>query len=263
MMHEDVMARDMDTIRRHGRRAELARRIALAREPLVEDVRSPSRRLLLGELGYLLEPVRRRFRTLDITPARHPQTVMLLPGFATHPLRMRYFAQRLEQAGHTVKRWGMGMNWGATPERFERAEQRLLQLHARAGQPVVLVGWSLGGLFARELAKRHPHAVGKVVTMGTPFSGSMRANNAWRAYQAIAGYPVDRPPIDTNMAQKPPVETVALWSARDGVVSPRCACGRPGERDRARRLRCTHMGFIFSPEAIETVCAELDFSPAV
>lgn len=252
-----------DTLLTGRRRAELARRIALAREPCVEEVRGPSRRLLLGELAYLLEPVRRRFRTFDIQPARHPQTVMLLPGFATHPLRMRYFAQALEQAGHTVKRWGMGMNWGAHPENLARAEQRLLQLHARTGQPVVLVGWSLGGLFARELAKRHPHAVGKVITMGTPFSGSMRANNAWRAYQAIAGYSVDRPPIATNMAEKPPVETVALWSARDGVISPRCACGRPGERDRAHRLRCTHMGFIYSPEAIAAVLSELDFPPSV
>jgi pimeloyl-ACP methyl ester carboxylesterase len=245
------------------RRAELARRIALAREPLLEDVRGPSRRLLLGELSWLLEPVRRRFRTFAINHAEYPKTVMLLPGFATHPVRMRYFAQALEQAGHTVKHWGMGMNWGANPDNLAQAERRLLQLHGRGGQSIVLVGWSLGGLFARELAKRQPHAVAKVITMGTPFSGSMRANNAWRAYQAIAGYSVDQPPIDTDMAQKPPVETVAIWSARDGVISPRSASGRPGERDRARRLRCTHMGFIFSQEAIETVLSELDFAPLI
>lgn len=243
----------------HSRRAELARRIALAREPLTEQVRAPSRKLLLGEMSWLLEPVRRRFRTFVINRAAHAKTAMLLPGFATHPVRMRYFAQALEQAGHTVKHWGMGMNWGAHPENLAHVERRLLQLHGRTGEQIVLVGWSLGGLFARELAKRQPQAVSKVITMGTPFSGSMRANNAWRAYQAIAGYSVDQPPIETDMAQKPPVETVALWSARDGVVSPRSASGRPGERDRTRRLRCTHMGFIFSQEAIEAVLSELDF----
>lgn len=246
-----------------SRRAELARRWALARQPLTEQVRAPSRRLLLGELSWLLEPVRRRLRTHDIAPARHPRTVMLLPGFATHPVRMRYLERQLAQAGHRVEHWGTGMNWGATPDRLDLVERRLLQLYERTGEPVTLVGWSLGGLFARELAKRHPHAVGKVVTMGTPFSGSLRHNNVWRAYQAIAGHSVDDLPIPINLAEKPPVETVALWSARDGVVSPRCACGRPGERDRARRLRCTHMGFIFSPEAIGAVCEELDFPPAI
>ena len=54
------------------------------------------------------------------------------------------------------------------------------------------------------------------------------------------------------------VETVALWSPRDGVVSPRSACGLPGERDRAVALRCTHLGFASSPEAIRAVAAELE-----
>ena len=155
------------------------------------------------------------------------------------------------------------MNWGATADKLALVERRLLDLYARTGEPVALVGWSLGGLFARELAKRHPHAVAKVVTMGTPFSGSLRGNNVWRAYQAIVGHSVDDLPIETNVAEKPPVETVALWSPRDGIISPRCACGRPGERDRAVALRCSHMGFIFSAEAIEAVLAELDLPPVI
>lgn len=216
---------------------------------------------MAGELSWLLEPVRRPFRRLDIAPAAQPQTVLLLPGFATHPARMRYLAGRLEEAGHQVKRWGMGFNWGATPASLDTAEARLLQLAERDGAPIALVGWSLGGIFGRELARRQPQAVSRVITMGTPFSGSLRANNVWRLYQAIAGYSVDAPPIPVDLAAKPPVPTVALWSGRDGIVHPRSACGRPGERDRARALRCTHMGFIFSPEAIAAVLEELDVPP--
>lgn len=118
----------------------------------------------------------------------------------------------------------------------------------KEGEPLVLVGWSLGGLFAREVAKRHPEAVRLVVTMGTPFSGDRRANNAWRAYQLIAGHSVDEPPIGQDMSAKPPVPTVALWSARDGIVSPRSACGRKGERDLAIPMRCTHLGFAAHPD---------------
>ena len=243
-------------------RAELARRVQLAREPESNPIPRPHMRHLLGELASLSYPVRRfyarRVKGYSLPRADRPRTVMVLPGFATHPSRMRYFAQTLEEAGHTVKRWGLGFNWGPTEENFARLESRLLDLHRRAGEPVFLVGWSLGGLFARELAKLHPDAVAKVITMGTPFSYSPRANNAWRIYQFVAGHSVEAPPVGQDIAAKPPVETVALWSANDGIVHPRAACGKPGERDRAIALRCRHMGFAHSHEAIEAVARELD-----
>ncbi|GAB4483630.1 MAG: hypothetical protein OHK0018_15330 [Erythrobacter tepidarius] len=238
----------------------LARRVALAREVIPQEREAGKPRLgrLLGEAQALLEPVRRPRRKLDIPATSNPQMVMILPGFATHPVRMRYLAHQLEAAGHSTKRWGLGFNWGPDEEKFQFLELRLADLHARHGRPVVLLGWSLGGLFARELAKRQPDAVAKVITMGSPFSGSPRANNVWRAYQFITGHSVDAPPIAADLAAKPPVETVALWSANDGVIAPRCAAGRPGERDRAIALRCTHIGFTYDPQVIMTVLAELE-----
>ncbi len=239
---------------------ELARRVALAREACPEEYQSGKPRLvrLLGEAQVLLEPVRRQRRKLAIAPTANPQVVMLLPGFGAHPMRMRYLARQMEAAGHIAKRWGLGFNWGPTEQAFDAVEARLLELLARHGRKVVLVGWSLGGLYAREIAKRQPQAVAKVVTMGSPFSGSPRANNVWRAYQFITGHSVDAPPVAAELPVKPPVETVALWSANDGVIAPRCAAGRPGERDRAIPLRCTHMGFTYDPQVVETVLAELE-----
>ena len=240
-------------------REELARRWALAKEPCPDDARGPRLKLLLREFLWPLEPLRRRLGgTLQVAPARRPQTIMLLPGFGAHPIRMRWMARRLEEAGHTAKRWGLGYNLGATADRFERIEKRLVALHRRHGEPIVLVGWSLGGVMARELAKKHPDKVAKVVTMGSPFSGSPRANNGWRAYQAIAGHRVDEPEIDTVVAEKPPVETVAIWSPRDGVVHPKSACGKPGERDRTIAVRCSHMGLVMTNEAMAAVLAELE-----
>ena len=241
-------------------RAELARRVALAREACPDDVRSPPWRLLAGELSYVAEPLRRRLHPLHVAPAVRPQTIILIPGFGAHPLRMRYMAEQLERAGHTVKRWGQGFNLGPSQDRFDRLEQRLVDVHARAGEKVVLIGWSLGGVFAREIAKRHPDKVAKVITMGSPFSGNPRANNAWRAYHFVTGHRVEEPPIAARVHEKPPVPTIALWSPRDGIVAPRAACGRPGERDRAVALRCTHMGFAHSGEAIAAVLRELDIA---
>ena len=209
------------------------KRQALAREAIPEEFEAGKPRLvrLLGEAEVLLEPIRRPRRSVPIAATSNPQVAMILPGFATHPMRMRYLARQLESAGHVAKRWGLGFNWGPTDENFAAIEERLLQLHARHGRKVVLIGWSLGGLYAREMAKRQPQAVAKVITMGSPFSGSPRANNVWRAYQFITGHSVDAPPVAAELKVKPPVETVALWSANDGVIGPRCAAGRPGERD--------------------------------
>ena len=243
--------------RLHAAREEMARRLALASEPCPDEAAGPRLLLLAGELSVLIEPFRRIGRKLDIPRAETPRTVMLLPGFATHPVRMRYMARQLERAGHKVKRWGLGWNLGPTEDNIARLEGRLLALAERYGRPVHMVGWSLGGLFARELAKRHPQAVAKVITMGSPFSGSLRANNAWRAYHFVTGHRVENPPVEAEVAAKPPVETVALWSPRDGIVSPRCACGKPGERDRAIALRCTHLGFAWHPQSIQAVLREL------
>lgn len=240
--------------------SELARRVALAREPEPEEecASRPRLRRLAGELEWIAEPFRRAVRKVDVAQTSNPQTIMVLPGFATHPVRMRYLARQLERAGHTTKRWGLGVNMGAQEDTLDRLEARLLDLRRRSGQPVVLLGWSLGGIFARELAKRHPATVSKVITMGSPFSGSPRANNVWRIYQFVTGHSVDAPPIQANLAEKPPVETVALWSPRDGIIDPRSACGKPDERDRAIALRCTHMGFSYDPEVVNALLRELN-----
>jgi pimeloyl-ACP methyl ester carboxylesterase len=237
----------------------IARRVELLRHKPPAEAHGPHRKLLVGELASPLEPLLRPFRPpLALPRAEHPRVVMLLPGFGTHPLRMRYMARQLERAGHKVKRWGLGFNLGPTEKNFALLEDRVRQIRERYGQDVVLVGWSLGGIFARELAKRRPNLIAKVITMGTPFSGSLYANNAWRIYQLVTGHSIDQPPVEAQVAVKPPVETVALWSPRDGVIACRSACGRAGERDRAIALRCTHLGFAHSAEAIRAVARELD-----
>lgn len=243
------------TLERTGQtRGELARRAALARQPSPDGVTGPPLHLLLGELRAVV-PSRRPVGAIS---ALRPRPVMLLPGFGAHPLRMRRMLRALEAAGHEACDWGLGFNLGPTPQNFAYLLDRVISLARGAGEPVVLIGWSLGGLFARELAKQRPDCVAGVITMGTPFSGDRRANNAWRAYQLITGHPVDEPPIAGDFASKPPVPTVALWSPRDGIVSPRASCGWPGERDRAVALRCSHLGFANDPACIAEVLHQVD-----
>lgn len=238
-------------------REEISRRGALALQPRPAGARGPAWQALLGELRTPVEHWQAtrqpRARNDDAGHAAQSRPVMLLPGFGTHPARMKPLARALEAAGHRVSDWGLGFNFGPTEDRFQRLCERVEAMARKEGEPLVLAGWSLGGVFAREVARVHPEAVRLVVTMGTPFSGDRRANNAWRAYQLIAGHSVDAPPVGAQMSVKPPVPTVALWSPRDGIVSPRSACGRKGERDLAIAMRCTHLGFAAHPDVADVL----------
>lgn len=237
----------------------LRERAVLLNGEIPENAHTPPLRLLLAEMGALFDPLRRRLRKpLPIEKAENPRVVILLPGFATGPSRMRYMAHQLERAGHKVKRWGLGHNLGPTEETLDLLAKRICEVRDRYGQDVVLVGWSLGGIFAREAAKTVPDCVAKVITMGSPFSHTPYSNNIWRTYQVVAGHPVHSPPIEAELALKPPVETVAFWSPRDGVISRRAACGLPNERDRAVALRCTHLEFPTAPDCIMAVVRELE-----
>lgn len=186
------------------------------------------------------------------------RSVLLIPGLMASEQRMGWLRDILNAAGYDAHDWGIGRNFGPKPDSLDKIDRRVDAIRKQTGAPVTLVGWSLGGLYAREYAKFAAHKVGGVVTMGTPFSGDPRANHAWRLYQLVSGHPVDRPPFPCTREAKPPVPTVALWSKRDGVILPECSRGRAGERDKAIEVDCTHMGFAASPEGIAAVGKALE-----
>lgn len=216
---------------------------------------APSLRLLFGELRVARDWARARVRPMAFSVDRvgDGAPVLTLPGFLANDMAMAQMRQTLNAAGFKAKRWKMGFNSGARADIFERLDRRVHHVADSEGRAVHLVGWSLGGVFAREYAKHHPDLVASVITMGSPFSGSRRANNAWRLYELVAGHAVDEPPIPFHPDAKPPVPTYALWSHSDGVVAPASASGNDAERDRAIELACVHMGFAFAPEAAQAV----------
>lgn len=177
--------------------------------------------------------------------------VMVLPGFMASDQTTSRLRRSLAAAGFEAYGWGLGKNKGIKADIFSRLDERIDALSIDA--PLTLVGWSLGGLIAREYAKHAPHRIAKVVTLGSPFSGDLRANNAWRIYEFVAGHKIDMPPIEVSLGEKPPVSTTALWSARDGVVAPNCARGLRHESDHRIELDCTHMAFVARPDAIRAV----------
>ena len=207
----------------------------------------PSRLQLAREALALAARFYRAFGRLGERGPRDGPRLMVLPGFLATDRTTLGLQRALAAAGFRVTGWGLGFNRGVTPDLLDRIAARV-EAFGRGGK-VILVGWSLGGIYAREVAKARPDLVARVVTLGTPFSGDRRGNNVWRLYEWVAGHPVDAPPIHAVIEEKPPVPTLAIWSHRDGIVAPACARGAEGERDREVELDCGHMAFAVSSRA--------------
>jgi alpha/beta hydrolase family protein len=180
---------------------------------------------------------------------------MVVPGFVANDRTTLGLQRALADAGYRVAGWGLGLNTGVKEDTLDKLAAAIAAFGR--GEKVILVGWSLGGIFAREVAKVRPDLVEKVITMGSPFSGDPHANNVWRLYELIAGHKVDNPPIDSVLGEKPPVPTLALWSRCDGIVSVASARGEPDETDRQVELDCSHMGFAVSGRAYPKIVAAI------
>ena len=205
----------------------------------------------IREAASLLPRIYRSFgRIGERGPADGPK-VMVIPGFLANDRTTLGLQRALAAAGYRVTGWGMGLNSGVKADTRERIAERIEEFVG--GGRVILIGWSLGGVFAREVAKQRAELVEKVVTLGSPFSGDPRGNNIWRLYEWVAGHPVDSPPIDTDLAEKPPVPTLAIWSRRDGIVSVRAARGLEHESDRQVEMTCSHMAFGVSGRAYPAI----------
>ena len=167
---------------------------------------------------------------------------MVLPGYQTGDMSSLRLRRSLNAAGYQAYGWGLGKNRGARADLLDRLEGHLMAISQRHNrQKVALIGWSLGGIYARELAKRQPDHVSVVITLGSPFSGSPRANNAWRLYEFLNDHPVDDPPLPIERERKPPVTTIAVWSPIDGIVAPAAARGLPHESDQQIELPLHHL----------------------
>ena len=196
-----------------------------------------SLRELLAIPRVIVNPLRRAVRSERFG---HGRPVLVIPGLLTGDISTVFLRRSLTAAGFRAFGWGLGLNRGASRSRLQALEARVAALHREHGQKVVLIGWSLGGLYARILGQRMPDAVELVMTVGSPFSGDRRANRAWRLYELINDHSVDDPPFSEDPATKPGVETIAVWSGVDGVVAPVCAMGNVGETDRRVRLDAQH-----------------------
>ena len=180
---------------------------------------------------------------------------LVLPGFLASDRTTMDIRRALARGGWRVYPWGLGTNLGAKSDTLTLLARRLDEIYD--GRPVLLVGWSLGGMFARELAHLHPQKVRAVATLCSPFSGDYKTNtNIRELYERVAGHDVNQPPFPRGEG-KPPVPTLAFWSRRDGIVAPSAARGRDHEIDRAVELDTYHVGAVLWRPALARIVWEI------
>ena len=195
-------------------------------------------------------PFRRPVMSSEIGEGR---PVLVLPGMASGDQSTALLRKSLLAAGYSPRPGRLGRNLTISSEKFSGLERLLADAVEEEGRRAVLLGWSLGGFYARVLAQRHPDLVAMVATLATPFSGNRRSNNAWRFYELLANHGVDDPPLPDDPSVKPPAYTIAFWSPIDGIVAPESARGLETERDEAVELPFRHFEMGCSRRAVATV----------
>jgi hypothetical protein len=224
-----------------------------------EAIRPPSRRLLLGErravyeFGALLGayPLLRRLPSGD----GHP--VLILPGFVASDVSTVPLRTFLRGRGYQAHGWNLGRNLGLRPGLKEGLLARLRELRGQHGRKVSLIGWSLGGVYARELAKLAVDDVRLVITLGSPFKGNTKATHATNLYDTLSDRTVEDAQVTANLHHPPPVPTTAIFSRTDGVVAWQCCVEDAGPHTESIEVRSSHCGMGHHPAALYAIADRL------
>lgn len=228
-------------------------------------VKAPSPLLMLMEGRALLELGTMALSTpfLKRLPRGDGHPVLVLPGLgaadsSTAPLR-----SFLDDRGYSPHAWGLGRNLGLRDGILEGMLDRIDEVYETHQQKVSLVGWSLGGIFARELAKMRPEQTRLVISLGSPHSGDPKNSNAWRFYEFAAGHSVDEPPIETMMHKAPPVPTTSIYTKTDGIVAwqnchqDKPVCEVKQKQTENIRVSGSHCGLGFNPAVLYVIADRL------
>jgi pimeloyl-ACP methyl ester carboxylesterase len=232
------------------------------------DRSEPEGRLRPPSLGLLLAEARGIFEfnaSLLLSPLlmRAPKgdghPVLTLPGFLASDLSMVPMRRYLKELGHDTYAWNIGRNLGGVSRTRAALRDRLAEIHSFTGRKVSVVGWSLGGVYARDLALQAPDMVRDVVTLGSPFANDIRATNATRLYEALSGEVVeDNSELRTAIAGDLPVPATSIYSRTDGIVNWRTCLLRPS--DIAENIEvhlASHVGLGVNPAALWAVADRL------
>jgi len=213
---------------------------------------------LRGALAHLAGGLQAS-RLARYVPNGRGQVVLVIPGLGTSGLSTMTLRRFLRHAGYRTYDWGLGRNVGprgGIDSWLARMEERLVDISRKhRGARVHLVGWSLGGIYARELAKRRADLVRQVVTLGSPLSGDPDATNGKLLYRLLAG---GSSAMDEALLERvrvaPAVPCTSLYSRIDGVVAWESSRLDDEDGQRAFEIRgVSHLGLVSDPRALRAL----------
>ena len=226
-----------------------------------QTLRPPSRTLMflegraIHELGAFVGAL----PLLSLAPRGDGHPVLVLPGLVASDTSTRPLRAFLRTRGYAVSGWRQGRNLGLRPGVQHAMVDLVRELSDSHGGKISLVGWSLGGLYARQLAKMMPDRVRQVITLGSPFAAGPKSTNAWRVYEMASGRRAEQEDsrFGGSLASTPPVPTTAIFSRTDGI------CAWQGCREQSSPLtdsievESSHCGMGHHPAAVYAVADRL------
>jgi len=238
------------------------RRQEAGQETGQEALRPPSRLLLWSEGRAWQEFASSLAFAPLLRLAAHGDghAVLALPGFLAGDMSTLLMRRYLHALGYHAEGWELGRNIGGFYRMREALRARLTRLSNDTGGKVSLVGWSLGGVFARDLALNMPEAVRSVITLGAPFARDLQASNARRLYEQVTGEKTGDAHAEdlTALGGDLPVPATSIYTKLDGVVNWRCSVGREGPlSENIEILLASHIGLGGNPAALWAIADRL------
>lgn len=194
---------------------------------------------------------------LKNAPEGDGHAVIVFPGLGAGDLTTAPLRNFLSGLGYDTYGWDMGRNLGPREGVLQKSVERIGEIYKATGRKVSLVGWSLGGIYAREFAKLLPDMVRSVVTLGTPFAGDPKATNAWWIYQIANGKKEHDPALIERLKIAPPVPTTSIYSRTDGVVAWQLSHQVETAKTENIEVIASHVGMGVNPVALYAVADRL------
>jgi hypothetical protein len=208
-------------------------------------------------------------RPSDNRPAK---AVMLIPGFMASDATLYPLAARLGRAGYETFFAGIWCNLDCPSRMMERLEKTLQEANRATGAKVAVIGHSLGGIYAREQARRFPNLVARAILLGAPLKHPVQNSiqplgllaSLMQKFHSSCLAELGRPcsGCGTDLAGSPPqVPETIIYTKSDGIVDWRC-CLENGHNVEAVEVRSSHCGLSVSVEAWNVIVDRLSSEPA-
>ncbi|MFT4615077.1 MAG: pimeloyl-ACP methyl ester carboxylesterase [Bacteroidia bacterium] len=224
------------------------------------ELKAPSLMTILGEGLTPFEFTRLLVASPSLAgEARgNAEPVIVLPGLGASNVSTALLRGYLSWLGYDVQGWTLGRNRGDVAQMLPQVVEQVRTLHRQTNSKVNLVGWSLGGVFARETARDHPEAVRQVITMGTPIVGGPKYTSM-AAMQERRGVNLDE--IEARIAAREStpisVPVTSIYSKRDGIVGWQASIDRHTPEVDHVEVRATHLGLGISPDVFRILARKL------